>query len=198
MSNDVGQMRDRREVAIRAAAFIADQGISFYEAKQRAATEIFGRTIPKSAMPDQFELEAALLEHLNLFDEQGHQQRIHELRQACTELLTLLHDFTPYVTGAAWKGIVSEHAHGHIQLFHDDSKEVSVRLLNQGVQFDSVEVPHFNQRNQFVEALSLHWGQWPFQISLYDSQDIRGALIANETGLAERGTLAQLLKRMET
>lgn len=188
---------ERREVAIRAAALIADGAMGFYEAKQRAAAEIFGRTVPKSAIPDQFELEAALLEHLNLFDEQGHRERCQQLRTACANLMQLLTEFSPFVTGAAWKGIVAEHAHGHIQVFNDDSKELCFLLLNKGLQFDSVEVPHFHQRNSFIEALSLQWQNWPFQISLYDSDDLRGALVVNEQGEAERGSLAQLKKRME-
>jgi hypothetical protein len=192
-----GELQERREVAIRAAALIADSGLGFHEAKQRAAAEIFGRSIPKAVIPNQFELEAALLEHLNLFDEEGHRERCLQLRNACASLMQLLAEFSPFVTGAAWKGIVAEHAHGHLQVFNDDSKELCFLLLNKGLQFDSVEVPHFNRRNSFIEALALQWQDWPFQISLYDSDDLRGALIANEQGEAERGNLAQLKQRLE-
>jgi hypothetical protein len=192
-----GEIRERQEIAIRAAALIADNALGFYEAKQRAAAEIFGRTIPKAAMPDQVEIEAALLEHLNLFDEQGHRERCHQLRRACASLMQLLSEFKPFVTGAAWKGIVAEHAHGHLQVFSDDSKELCFFLLNQGLQFDSVEVAHFSRRNSFIEALSLEWQGWPFQISLYNSDDLRGALIANERGEAERANLVQLQQRLE-
>jgi hypothetical protein len=192
-----GVIRERREVAIRAAALIADSALGFHEAKQRAAAEIFGRTIPKAVMPDQFELEDALLEHLNLFDKEGHQARCQQLREACASLMSLLNEFRPFVTGAAWKGIVAEHAHGHLQVFNDDSKELCFLLLNKGLQFDSVEVPHFNRRNSFIEALSLQWQDWPFQISLYDSDDLRGALITNERGQVERGSLVQLKQQME-
>jgi hypothetical protein len=188
---------ERREVATRAAALIADSALGFHEAKQRVAAEIFGRTIPKSVMPDQLEIEAALLEHLNLFDEHGHRERCLQLRQACASLMQLLGEFNPLVTGAAWKGIVAEHAHGHLQVFNDDSKELCFLLLNKGLQFDSVEVAHFSRRNSFIEALSLDWQQWPFQISLYDSDDLRGALIDNALGETERGSLAQLKQRME-
>jgi hypothetical protein len=192
-----GATRERREVAIRAAALIADSAFGFHEAKQRAAAEIFGRTVPKGVMPDQFELEDALLEHLILFDEKGHQARCQQLRNACAKLMDLLNEFSPFVTGAAWKGIVAEHAHGHLQVFNDDSKELCFLLLNKGLQFDSVEVQHFNRRNSFIEALSLQWQDWPFQISLYDSDDLRGALLTNDRGELERGSLAQLKQRME-
>ncbi len=201
MNPDTTLHHQRLEVAIRAAALIADHGLGFREAKQRAAAELFGRTIPKSALPDQFELEQALLEHLGLFDAHDHQIRCSALRAACLSLVQRLShalpDVTPYITGAAWKGIVTEHAHGHLQIFHDDSKEVCLALLNQGIEFDSVEVAHFQLRNSFIEALSLQWQGWPFQISLYDSADLRGALVVNQYGQTERGTATQLQHYVE-
>ncbi len=187
--------RWRAELATHAAALIADHGLSYSEARQKAADQLFGRKVPKDVMPDQSELDAALLEHLTIFDEDGHTQRRRSLQEACLLLMQQLHTFHPYVTGAAWKGIVSEHAHGHLQLFYDDEKEVAIDLLNRGIEHDTVEVKHFGGRG-LVVALALQWHDWPFQVSLYRYDDLRGALKPDASGATERGTAIQLEQKM--
>jgi hypothetical protein len=196
MQMEFPKSKQRAELAMLAAALIADHGLSYAEARLKAADQLFGRHAPRDVMPDQQELDAALLEHLTLFDQQGHEQRVNQLRHAALSLMQKLSAFSPYVTGAAWKGIVSEHAHGHLQLFHDDNKEVAIDLFNQGLPHDTVEVKHFGGRAD-IPALALQWQNWPFQISLYAVDDLRGALKPNVHGLVERGTALQLQARME-
>ncbi len=200
MQMEFSKSKQRSELAMLAAAFIADHGLSYSEARLKAAEQLFGRQFghnaPRDVMPDQLELDAALLEHLNLFDPQGHQERVSQLRHAALSLMQKLAPFTPYVTGAAWKGIVSEHTHGHLQLFHDDNKEVAIELFNQGLPHDTVEVKHFGGRAD-IPALALQWQNWPFQISLYAADDLRGALKPNVHGFVERGTALQLKARLD-
>jgi hypothetical protein len=191
MQMDFPHSRQRTELATLAASLIADHGLSYFEARSKAAEQLFGRRAPRDVMPDNSEIDAALLEHLNLFDEHGHRQRIEQLRMASLSLMKTLAAFNPYVTGAAWKGIVSEHAHGHLQLFYDDQKEVAIELLNLNLNHEVVEVRHFAGKGD-VPALALQWQNWPFQISLYSHDDLRGALKPNAAGLIERGNAAAL------
>jgi hypothetical protein len=186
--------REKTEIAQRAAAYIADSAMSFSQARERAARDlgISGKTV----MPDNHELEQALLEHLELFDEQGHLERINNLRSACLELMQSLAQFNPYVTGAAWKAVVSEHAHGHLQLFVDDPKMVQIALLNQGFDLEATTVPHFANRAEQIESLAINFKGWPFQICLYSSDDLRGALKPNAHGIVERGHRDQLLAKI--
>jgi hypothetical protein len=198
LMNEAGSRNDlRRTIAVAAAGFIADQGMSFGQARQRAVQEHIGRSPPREALPDQDELEEALREHLDLFDYEGHQERIENLRAAALSLMDLLAGHNPYVTGAAWKGIVSEHTYGHLQLFCEDPKLVAFSLIDQGLTPDAAEVGHFDKDSsgkgyQAVEALAVQWQDWPFLLSLYEVDDIRGALKPNAKGKPERGTQAQL------
>jgi hypothetical protein len=196
MQMDFSKSKQRTELAQQAAALIADHGLTYQEARIKAAEQLFGRQVPRDVMPDQRELDAALLEHLTLFDDEAHRQRRAQLRQACLGLMFALKDFSPYVTGAAWKGIVSEHAHGHLQLFHDDNKSVAIELLNQGLKHDIAEVRHFAGRAD-IPALALQWRNWPFQLSLYGFDDLRGALKPDAHGFVERGTAEQLQQLFE-
>lgn len=189
-------IKDRLAVAAAAAILIADHAMGYAPARKKAALQCFGTRIPRDVSPSNDEIDAALLEHLNLFDAQEHQARIQAMRTACLSLMLRLAAFNPFVTGAAWKGIVSEHAHAHLQLFFDDSKEISIALLNMGIAWEATEVAHFAGLGD-VEALALHWQAQPFQLSLYSAADFRGALKPNNFGRADRGNRDQLLSIMQ-
>jgi len=170
----------RREIAIVAARLIADSGLDYGSAKRKAVQHVLdGDSPPRGAMPDNIEVDAALREHLALFDD-GHADRVARMRQVALELMHSLAEFQPYLTGAVWKGIVAEHAPIHLQLFHDDVKDVSIRLLDDGLDFEVGEVPHFRSRTDGdrpdVEALMLTWRGEPVMLSLYAQDDLRGAL----------------------
>jgi hypothetical protein len=187
----------RRAIAIEAATLIADAGMGYEQARAKAAARLFGNRVPRNAMPDQQEIDRALLEHLELFDEQGHAQRVTQMRAACLSLMTVLESFNPFITGAAWKGIVSEHVHAHLQLFTDDSKMVAITLINLGVELEATQVRHFAGKGD-VEALALTWHDTPFQLSLYAFDDLRGGLKTKaHHESADRGTIAQLIAKMQ-
>ncbi|NLD67467.1 MAG: UDP-N-acetylmuramate--alanine ligase [Limnobacter sp.] len=186
----------RRELAAAAARLIADGGLDYAGAKRKAARQLLGESsaAARSSMPDNDSIDAALLEHLNLFDE-DHADRVDRRRRVAAALMAELADFRPYLTGAVWKGIVAEHAPIHLQLFHDNPKDVEIHLLNRQLRFDVETTPHFRSREE-VEAILLWWRNEPVMLSLYGVDDLRGALRSGAAG-AERGDLSALQARIE-
>ena len=181
----------RAEIAAAAARLIADGGLDYGSAKRKAARQLLGGdAAPRAAMPDNDEVDEALREHLALFDP-GHAARVARMRAVALALMRELADFRPHLTGAVWKGIVAEHAPIHLQLFHDDVKDVAIRLLDDGVEFEVGEVPHFrgDGARGDVEALMTTWRGEPVMLSLYPQDDLRGA----RRGVpAERGDAADV------
>lgn len=167
----------RLEMAAAAARLIADSGLDYASAKRRAMDEVLdGRQAPRSVVPDNREIDQALAEHLDLFDPE-HASRVERMRRVALALMRRLADCQPYLTGAVWKGIVAEHAPIHLQLFHDDPKQVEMRLLDDGIDFEADEVPHFRDgARSRVEALMFTWQNEPVMVSLYAHDDLRGAL----------------------
>ena len=184
----------RLAIAGAAARMIADGGLDFASAKRKAAQEICGSHPPRGALPDNDEIESALREHLELFDD-DHATRVAALRQTALALMAELAAFTPLVTGAAWKGIAAEHAPLHLQLFPDNAKEVEYWLLNRKMEFDVDTITHFHGRTE-VPVLALYWHDTPVMLSLYDPDDLRGALREGSRG-AQRGDRRALLRRLE-
>ena len=189
------EQEDRREVAALAARFIAEAGLDYASAKAKAARAVFGGRAPRGAVPDNEEIDEALREHLDLFDE-AHGARVARMRGVALELMDRLAEFTPMVTGAVWKGVVAEHAPIHLQLFHDNAKEVEYWLLDRRIEFAVGTVPHFRGPGE-VEALMLEWRGEPVLLSVYGHDDLRGALRAGAAG-AQRGDRVALAARLES
>ena len=184
----------RLEIAAAAARLVADGGLDYASAKRKAARQVLGgESIPRGAMPDNDEVDEALREHLELFDEE-HAARLARRRRAAEALMTRLEDYRPYLTGAVWKGIVAEHAPIHVQLFHDDAKEIEIRLLNDGIDYEVTTAPHFRNGPE-VEALAFWWRDEPVLVSIYPADDLRGALRAGDLG-PDRGDRDALRRRI--
>ena len=184
----------RAEIAATAARLIADSGLDYAGARRRAVSECLGNRSPRGSLPDFDEIDEALREHLSLFDE-DHEARVQELRETALALMQALESFTPLVTGAAWKGIAASHAPVHLQLFADNPKEVSYWLLNRRIPFEVGTIGHFRGPGE-VEVLAFDWKGVPVMLSLYDHDDLRGALHEGARG-AQRGDRQALVRRME-
>ncbi|MEZ5739959.1 MAG: UDP-N-acetylmuramate--alanine ligase [Burkholderiaceae bacterium] len=164
-------------------------------AKRKAAQEILGSGQPRRAsLPDNDAIDAALLSHLQLFDDE-HARRVSRRRQVALDLMDLLQDYEPMVTGAVWKGIVAEHAPIHLQSFSDHAKELAIFLVNQGIAYDPVTMPHLSGRGE-AEAMAFYWRDEPVIVStmICASSVLRHAGAARAR-LAERGNRQALLAR---
>lgn len=178
----------RADIADQAARLIADSGLDYHSAKQKALRRVFGNApVPAGMAPANEEIDRALREHLDLFDP-AHGERVLKYRQAGVVWLERLADHHPHLAGAAWKGVVTPHSPLHIQCFTDDAKELEVLLLDAGVHYDVVEVAHFSGRGADVPALVFHdRHDLPVMISVYQHDDLRGALRRNQG--SERGDI---------
>ncbi len=190
----------RIELAQAAAAFVADHGLDYGAAKTRALQERFGRSrVPANEIPDSVDIDEALREHLDLFDEQGHLERVSDLQQSALRIMELLQDFEPLVTGAAWKGLASEQAFVHLQLFLESSKDLEYFLMNRSIPFEWSEMrpgAGLGSDKTPVPAIVLQHRNNPVVLALYETLQARGALATRDRrGEAVRGNLVQFRSR---
>lgn len=137
----------RASIASTAARLMAEDGITdYHQAKKKAARQL---GLPEhTAFPDNAEVEAELRAYRSLYQGEEHEERVAALRQTALELLELLADFQPYLTGSVLEGTAGEHSNIDILLFADSAKEVEIFLLNRGI-----DVEHVDPRNERVEAV---------------------------------------------
>lgn len=137
----------RASIAAAAARLMAEDGISdFHHAKKKAARQL---GLPEHvAFPDNAEVEAELRAYRSLYQGEEHAEILLAMRHTALELLELLHDFNPFLTGSVLDGTAGEHSNIDILLFADSAKEVEIFLLNRGV-----DVSHVEPRSDKVEAV---------------------------------------------
>lgn len=137
----------RASIASAAARLMAEDGITdFHLAKKKAARQL---GLPDhTAFPDNAEVEVELRAYRAIYQDEEHAAMLHNLRQTALELMELLADFRPYLTGSVLDGTAGEHSNIDILLFADSAKEVEIFLLNRDIDFEHVE-----PRNERAEAV---------------------------------------------
>jgi len=137
----------RASIASAAARLMAEDGITDYHLAKRKAARQLGLT-EHVALPDNAEVEAELRAYRTLYQGEEHVEMLAAMRHSALDLLELLADFNPYLTGSVLDGTAGEHSHIDILLFADSSKEVEIFLLNRGI-----DIEHAEPRNERVEAV---------------------------------------------
>ena len=138
----------RASIAIAAARLMAEDGITDYQHAKRKAARQLGISDEHANYPDNAEVEAELRVYRSIYQDSEHLELLQEMRHTALELLDLLADFHPYLTGSVLDGTAGEHSNIDIQLFADSAKEVEIFLLNREMVFEHVE-----PRNDKAEAV---------------------------------------------
>lgn len=137
----------RASIASVAARLMAEDGITDYHHAKRKAARQLG--LPEhTAFPDNGEVEAELRAYRSLYQGEEHAEMLVAMRNSALDLLELLADFNPYLTGSVLEGTAGEHSRIDILVFADSAKEVEIFLLNRGIDVD-----HAEPRNERVEAV---------------------------------------------
>lgn len=137
----------RASIASAAARLMAEDGITDYHQAKRKAARQLGLS-EHVAFPDNAEVEAELRAYRSLYNGDEHEEMLLAMRHSALELLDLLADFHPYLTGSVLDGTAGEHSRIDILLFADSAKEVEIFLLNRGI-----DVEHADSRSERVEAV---------------------------------------------
>lgn len=139
----------RASIASAAARLMAEDGITDYHQAKRKAAHQLGIS-DRTNYPDNAEVETELRAYRSIFMDEENLERLSALRHTALDLLDLLAEFHPYLTGSVLDGTAGEHSHIDIQIFADSAKEVEIFLLNRGMVYE-----HIEPRNEKVEAVLL-------------------------------------------
>ena len=160
----------RMELAATAARLIAEEGCEYAQAKRRAVQEILGDGVRHLTLPDNSEVEHELRRYLKLFGGEAHRALLAALRKVAAETMQTLAEFDPHLTGAVLNGTATEHSDVHLQLFVDSVKDVELKLINLGIEFDVEDGDSEAERPAALERLN-------FVVRMAPSNGVRGRMI---------------------
>ena len=126
---------------------MAEDGITDHHLAKKKALRVLG--LPEShPLPPNDEIDAALREYQDVFFSDEHDEHLHFLRETAVELMTLLANFRPYLTGSVLDGTAGPFSSIDLLLFADSAKDVEIFLLNEDMAFH-----HGTPRDERVEAV---------------------------------------------
>ncbi len=178
------------EWAAHAARLVVDEGLSYGQAKRKAARAM-GLERARQ-MPNNEQVEDAVREHLSIFYAETQPRDLRVMRELASQWMRRLAHLNPYLSHAVWRGTATRHSQICIELYADDPKMAEIHLLNLGIhdqapsdQDDGVVLIHetFNQTLSTPVAI---------QFVVLDADALRGALKTDARGRTWRGDLAAL------
>lgn len=126
--------RQRRLIANAAAKLIAEGGLADYESAKRKAAHNLGFS-ENTGLPENAEVEEELRTHQRLFQSEEQARIVQYLRRKAVDIMGILRQFTPYLTGSVLDGSAGRYAEIDIQLFTDSVKDVEIFLLNRQIDY---------------------------------------------------------------
>ena len=152
----------RRAIAVAAARLMAEEGITDYGTAKRKAARSLGAG-EGEALPTNEEVETELRAWQSLYQEDEQRERLHDLRTTALEVMQLLAEFNPYLSGGALDGTAGRYSAVEIELYADSSKDVEIMLLSNGISYDTLD----NRRIGVDAQLQLEWNDLPVLISVF-------------------------------
>jgi hypothetical protein len=157
--------RARQVVAQEAARIIVTQGVRDYRLAKQKAAERLGLTA-QGSLPGNAEIEAALADHLQIFNGDEHKDLLRLMRTAALSAMELLSDFSPRLVGPVLAGTADENSAVNLHAFADSPEMLAMEIGDMGIQFRSYERRlktrqgqveifagfEFNHQNEMIQA----------------------------------------------
>jgi hypothetical protein len=168
---------NRLIVARRAAEVIMEEGITDYLFAKKKAAKYLG-LLPSENLPSNQEIDDALKEYQNIFQEQVDSEIISKIKKEALNTMILFEDFNPHLTGQLLEGLIPKFPKIQINLFTDNIKEVEYTLLNNNIAFDIKDTIYQEKLSKkkstkAIPAFILEGAWFPIELKVYFENDIR-------------------------
>ncbi len=156
---------------------IHENGICDYRlAKSKAAMQL-GIDPRNVALPKNTEIEAALAEHIRLFDGEAQPGVLRNFRQAAVEGMRLFASFRPRLVGDVLSGLATAHSDVQLHAFADDSESFDLFLQSQGIPYDMAERRVHLHQGGYAQypAFQFSAGDVGFEVVVFPLRDLAHA-----------------------
>ena len=181
----------QQEIAAVAAGLVVEEGLEYGPAKQRAVRQL---GLPaRTPLPGNDVLEDAVFDYIAVFCADTQPAELRALRRLALQWMERLQRFEPHLSGAVWHGSATRLSDIYLQLFCEDPKSAEIALIDLGVNYEvrnvrglyreTIETLSFSVIcRELGETVGIH-------LSIYDLDDLRGALVRDSKNRPPRGNL---------
>jgi hypothetical protein len=177
-----GTRHMRSRIANLAARLMAVDGIDDYALAKRKAARQAGAPETRN-LPTNDEVEEALRAYQQLYQADEQRARLKHLRRRALEMMKLLSDFNPFISGAVLSGSAGKYSDIDIHLFTDSTKEVELFFLNRGIQYKSRDRRlYMGAALHSVPCFVISGGDADFEITVFSPAGLRVSLRSTAEG----------------
>ena len=174
------QMRER--IAQLAARLMAVDGIDDFALAKRKAARQAGAPDTRN-LPNNEEVEQALRAYQQLYQADEQQARLRHLWHNAREMMQLLAQFDPHLSGSVLAGSAGKYSDINIHLFTDSVKDVEMFLLNRQIPYRSRERRvYIGGEPRGVPNFSVSTDDADFDITVFAPRDLRYQLRTTAEG----------------
>jgi hypothetical protein len=199
MSHHSDRDRLRAAIANEAARIIHDSGQHDYNAARTKAAHRLGCKDQKR-LPNNIEIEQALVEYQQLFSADEQQHSLHELRQLALDAMSSLEMFSPRLVGPVLRGSANSQSVLQLHLFSDSPELIAHFLFDRGIPYREVDkTVAFNKgHKQRQPAFRFHSGETEVELTWFPPGSIgHPPLSSIDQKPQKRASITQLKKLMD-
>lgn len=161
-------------IAFEAARIVCDELLIDYRAAKLKALQRLGLP-PRTPLPDNASVHAAVLEHLQLFGGAAYREHLARARRIAPQLMRRLAPFSPRLTGGAVSGAFTPAHRLQLHLFADQAESLDVFLFDLNVDFEQGErrYRYPNGREQAIALASFDYAGIGVDLAVFPLGDLR-------------------------
>ncbi len=195
LSNAPGFMEfQRQQICEHAARIIQEDGIrDYHKAKLRACESLHLKS--NTFLPTNEEIEFALQNRLQLFESNKAKQSDNGQITAAIDMLEILADFQPRLTGNLVKGINLEKSPIELHLFSSSAALITDELNWRGIENFLIEKRYRYSNNEYVTVPLIigQLDQYDIEISVFKEKELHRSPVCPTNGrIYKRLSLKQL------
>lgn len=162
----------RRVIRYESARILVDGGSRDFQRVKRKACARLGVSERRN-LPTNLEIEDSLTDQLQIFSRATVSRQHAQYLTAAVQLMQQFKDFSPYLTGAALSGVITERRPIEIHVFASTVEEVCEQLESNGIDFEQAykRLRFAKQQYQQISALRFTDGDINFEVIIFLSSD---------------------------
>lgn len=173
MAQNNNRDRVRAHIAYEAARIINDLGRRDYHTARIKAAQRLGYKDQKR-LPNNSEIEQALLQYQQLFHGDNQQRTLNDLRRLALDAMSHLSQFSPRLVGPVLSGSADSNSRLQLHLFSESPEQIALHLLDRRIPYQESETTVFftKGRKQKQPAFRFHSGAFEVELTWFPSGTI--------------------------